>query len=313
MQRKIAVLLGGKSAEREISLKTGEAVYQALIDLGYAAKKIDAAGPVISQLEDYQPDVVFIALHGKFGEDGTIQGVVETLGYPYTGCGVLASALAMDKIYTKKILTYDGIPTAKFLTVTPSDISEDDLPNLFSKIKEYIGFPLVVKAPTQGSTIGIYFISKEEELLEGIKNAFTYDPVIMIEKFIVGTEVTVSVLGNNKPFALPSLEIISKTGRYDYEAKYTKGLSEHIIPARIPKETDLLISELAVKTYKTIGCRGFARVDFIIDENQQPFVLEINTIPGMTETSLLPDAARAIGIEFPQLVEKIINFALGIE
>jgi len=313
MHRKVAVLLGGKSAEREISLKTGEAVYQALLELGYTAIKIDTAGPVISQLNDFQPDVVFIALHGKYGEDGTIQGVVETLGYPYTGCGVLASALAMDKIYTKKILVYDGIPTAKFMTVAQNDIAFENLPNFYNKVKEEIGYPLVVKAPTQGSTIGIYFISKEEELLESIKNAFTYDPVIMIEKFIEGTEVTVSVLGNEKPFALPSLEIISKTGRYDYKAKYTKGLSEHIIPARVPKETDQLISELAVKTYKAIGCRGFARVDFIVDKNLQPFVLEINTIPGMTETSLLPDAARAVGIEFPQLVEKIVNLALGIE
>jgi len=313
MQRKVAVLLGGKSAEREISLKTGEAVYQALLSLGYSATKIDAAGQVVSQLKEYQPDVVFIALHGKFGEDGTIQGVVETLGFPYTGCGVLASALAMNKIYTKKILAYDGIPTAKFITVNQNDIKPENLPDLFKEIKEYIGYPLVVKAPTQGSTIGIYFINNEEELLDGIKNAFTYDPIIMIEKFIEGTEVTVSVLGNERPFALPSLEIISKTGRYDYEAKYTKGLSEHIIPARIPKETDNLISELAVKTYTTIGCKGFARVDFIVDKELQPFVLEINTIPGMTETSLIPDAARAIGLSFPQLVEKIINLALGIE
>lgn len=313
MQRKVAVLLGGKSAEREISLKTGEAVYKALINLGYSAKKIDAAGPVISQLKEYQPDVVFIALHGKYGEDGTIQGVVETLGFPYTGCGVLASALAMNKIYTKKILAYDGIPTADFMTVAREDISQDNIPKLLAKVREKIGYPLVVKAPTQGSSIGIYFISKEDELLEAIKNAFTYDPVIMIEKFIAGTEVTISVLGNEQPFALPSLEIISKTGRYDYEAKYTKGLSEFIIPARIPEETDQLISQLAVKTYQTIGCQGFARVDFIIDENNQPFVLEINTIPGMTETSLLPYAARAIGIEFPQLVEKIVNFALDLE
>ena len=172
---------------------------------------------------------------------------------------------------------------------------------------------MVVKAPTQGSTIGIYFINKEDELLQAIHNAFEYDPVIMVEKFIKGTEVTISVLGNEKPFALPSLEIISKTGRYDYKAKYTKGLSEHIIPARIPQDTEQLIHKIAIQTYQTIGCRGFARVDFIVDEQQQPFVLEINTIPGMTETSLLPDAARAMGIEFPQLVERIIQLALGNE
>jgi D-alanine-D-alanine ligase len=313
MGRKVAVLLGGKSEEREISLKTGEAVYQALINLGYSAKKIDAAGPVINQLKEYKPDVVFIALHGKYGEDGTIQGVIETLGFLYTGCGILASALAMNKIYTKKILAYDGIPTADFMTVTSEDISQDRISDLLVQIREKIGYPLVVKAPTLGSSIGIYFISKEDELLEGIKNAFTYDPVILIEKFIVGTEVTISVLGNEQPFALPSLEIVSKTGRYDYEAKYTKGLSEFIIPARIPKDTDRIIGQLAVKTYQTIGCRGFARVDFIIGENHQPFVLEINTIPGMTETSLMPAAARAFGIEFPQLVEKFVNLALDLE
>jgi D-alanine-D-alanine ligase len=217
----------------------------------------------------------------------------------------------MNKIYTKKILRYEGIPTADFLTISAGEFKNKETSELLNLIRTKLGYPVVVKAPTQGSTIGIYFVKKEEELLEAINNAFAYDSVIMAEKFIVGTEVTISVLGNEQPFALPSLEIISKTGVYDYQAKYTVGLSEHIIPARVPAEVQEKLSSIAVESYKAIGCRGFARVDFIVGENGQPYVLEINTIPGMTETSLLPDAAKAAGIEFPDLVEMIIN--LGME
>ncbi|WP_227766398.1 D-alanine--D-alanine ligase [Zhaonella formicivorans] len=311
MRKKVAVLLGGRSAERQVSLKTGEAVYQALLSKGYEALKIDATGPIVEELNNFKPDIVFIALHGRYGEDGTIQGLLETLDIPYTGCGVLASALAMNKIYTKKILRYEGIPTADFLTISAGEFKNKETSELLNLIRTKLGYPVVVKAPTQGSTIGIYFVKKEEELLEAINNAFAYDSVIMAEKFIVGTEVTISVLGNEQPFALPSLEIISKTGVYDYQAKYTVGLSEHIIPARVPAEVQEKLSSIAVESYKAIGCRGFARVDFIVGENGQPYVLEINTIPGMTETSLLPDAAKAAGIEFPDLVEMIIN--LGME
>lgn len=316
MPKKVAVLLGGKSAEREVSLKTGEAVYNALISKGYNAIKIDAAlqaEVLVGELFKFKPDIVFIALHGKYGEDGVIQGMLEALGIPYTGCGVLASSLAMNKIYTKKILFYEGIPTAEFLEIPRQDLESQGLDSILEKIIERLGFPVVIKAPTQGSTIGVYFVHKEEELPQAINGAFQYDSTIMAEKYISGTEITVSVLGNDNPFALPTLEIVSKTGVYDYEAKYTVGLSEHIIPARVSPECRKHVADLAIRTYKAIGCRGFARVDFIVDSNEKPYVLEVNTIPGMTETSLLPDAARAANIDFPDLVELIINYGLGIE
>lgn len=313
MQRKIAVLLGGKSAEREISFKTGEAVYQALISKGYEAVKIDAAENIIADLSVHKPDLVFIALHGKYGEDGVMQGLLETLGIPYTGCGVLASALAINKIYTKKILRYENIPTADFMTLTQQDIYNNASSYLLALVEDKLAFPLVVKAPTQGSTIGIYFVHKGDDLHSALEAASQYDSTVLLEKFIKGTEVTISVLGNEHPLALPSLEIISKTGVYDYQAKYTVGLSEHIIPARLPAYTNQRLAELAIQTYQAIGCKGFARVDFIVDEELKPYVLEINTIPGMTETSLLPDAARAAGLEFPELVELIVNLALGVE
>lgn len=316
MKKKVAVLLGGKSAEREISLKTGEAVYKALTEKGYHAIKIDAAvAPevLVGNLIEFKPDLVFIALHGKYGEDGVIQGMLEALGIPYTGCGVLASSLAMNKIYTKKILCYEGIPTADFLEISKQDLTKEGMDSITNKISERLGYPVVIKAPTQGSTIGVYFVHRKEEVPPAIEGAFQYDPIIMAEKFITGTEITVSVLGNEEPFALPTLEIVSKTGVYDYEAKYTVGLSEHIIPARVTPECRKLVSDLALKTYKALDCKGFARVDFIVDADEKPYVLEINTIPGMTETSLLPDAAKAADIEFPDLVELIVNYGLGIE
>ncbi|MDS1030940.1 D-alanine--D-alanine ligase [Bacillota bacterium LX-D] len=313
MLKKIAVLYGGKSSEREISIKTGEAVYRALIAKGYEAFKIDASGSIIEELYRIKPDLVFIALHGKFGEDGTIQGMLEILGIPYTGCDVLTSSLAMNKIYTKKILCYEGIPTANFVTISPTEISQKGMDFSIQKVKSQLQFPVVVKAPTQGSTIGIYFVKDEQELAEAINKALQYDPVILIEKLIQGMEVTVSIIGNNYPFPLPLIEIVSKTGVYDYDAKYTVGLSEHIIPARLSKELEKKVTNLALKTYKTIGCRGFSRIDFIIDQNDQPYVLEVNTIPGMTETSLLPDAAKAAGINFPDLIQMIVNLGLGRE
>nr|WP_238134175.1 D-alanine--D-alanine ligase [Calderihabitans maritimus] len=306
----MAVLLGGLSAEREVSLKTGEAVYEALKSKGYNAVKVDVDRQVVEKLKKINPDVAFIALHGKFGEDGTVQGVLEMLGIPYTGSGVLASAVAMNKIATKKILCFEKIPTPPFMVVDSIMREKLDEKTLQKQIISKINLPLVIKAPSQGSTIGVYFVKKEEELLPSLKEAFRFDEEILIERFIEGTEVTASVLGNKDLIALPLIEIVSHTGVYDYEAKYTPGLSEHIIPARIPPETDLAVKNLALKTYRTIGCRGLARVDFIIDRQGKPYVLEVNTIPGMTATSLFPDAARAAGIEFPDLIHKLVELAL---
>ncbi|KAF1084664.1 D-alanine--D-alanine ligase B [Sporotomaculum syntrophicum] len=308
MSPKIGVLLGGRSAEREVSLRTGEAVYQALQAIGYDAVKIDVDKRITENLKRQNIDLAFIALHGKYGEDGTIQGLLEMLDIPYTGSKVLASAIAINKITTKKILLYEGLPTPEFFTITRSEyINTAD--NISAKIMS-MGLPVVIKAPTQGSTIGTSFVHLQDEIRGAIEHAFQYDPTIMVEKMIDGIEITASVLGNETPEVLPLIEIFSTTGVYDYTAKYTVGLSNHIIPPRLPDSVQQTIKDLAYKTYLAIGCRGLSRVDFMVDQNGQPYILEVNTIPGMTETSLFPDAARAAGIDFETLVAKVVELAM---
>lgn len=310
--KKIAVLYGGKSAEREISLKTGKAVSIALLELGYSVHTIDTGSDFLEKLTTFNPDLVFIALHGQYGEDGTIQGLLEILGYPYTGCNVLTSSLTINKIFTKRLLKEANIPTPMF-----SVIREKDYVNNASKINSNLlkkfEFPIVIKAPNQGSTIGIFFAREESELQPMIMEAFKFEKEILIEQFITGREVTVAIMGNDNIKVLPIIEIVSHTGVYDYEAKYTKGLSDHIIPARLSQEVTELVKKLAAKSYLNFGCRGFSRVDFIIEDDINPFVLEINTIPGMTETSLFPDAAQSAGISFNELIDKITKYALNEE
>ncbi len=307
--KKIAVLLGGKSAEREISLKTGNAIINALINLGYTVKGIDTATDFIDELKVFNPDLVFIALHGPLGEDGTIQGLMEILGYPYTGCGVLSSALAMNKIYTKRLLKEANIPTARFIVIRENEFINDK-EKIINHITNNFDFPFVIKAPSQGSTIGIYFVKEKDDIVKMLKEAFTFEKEILIEEFIKGREVTVAIMGNDNLEVLPIVEIVSHTGVYDFKAKYTKGLSDHIIPARLPKDVSNTVAKLAEKTYRILGCRGFSRVDFIVENDSNPYVLEVNTIPGMTETSLFPDAALNAGISFEQLIEKFIQYAL---
>ena len=307
---KIGVLCGGISSEREISLRTGEAIYKALLKKGYNAVKIDVDRNIAEVLKKEKIDFAFIALHGKYGEDGTIQGLLEIMDIPYTGSGVLTSSLAIDKIMTKKILTTEEIPTPGFITINSSDFKNVEA--ISETILQKLNLPLVLKAPREGSTLGIEFVFKREELLRAIEKVLQFDRQILVEEFIEGVEITASVLGNDDPIVLPLIEIVSKTGFYDFEAKYTPGLSDHIIPPRINEQLIQKISNLALKTYKVLGCQGFARVDFMVDrQNEEAYVLEVNTIPGMTATSLFPDAARAYGIGFEELVEKI--FKLGLE
>ena len=307
--KKIGVLLGGRSAEREVSLRTGEAVYKALQATGYNAVKIDVDHNIAENLKSQNIDLAFIALHGKYGEDGTIQGLLEMLDIPYTGSKVLASAIAINKIATKKILLCEGLPTPQFFTLTRKEYSNDTAGNSCAAIIS-LGLPVVVKAPTQGSTIGISFVHRQEEISGAIEQAFQYDPTILVEKMVDGIEVTASVLGNETPEVLPLIEILTTTGVYDYTTKYTQGLSRHIIPPRLPDGVQQKIKDLAYKTYLAIGCRGLSRVDFMIDQAGRPYILEVNTIPGMTETSLFPDAARAAGITFEKLVGKVVELAI---
>ncbi len=310
MTLKIGVLMGGRSSERDVSLRTGDAIHSALKVKGYNAVKIDVGFDIVERIKEAGIDLAFLALHGRYGEDGTIQGMLEMLNIPYTGSGVLASALAMDKIATKKMLLFEGLPTPRFKTISKLGTMTNSLENICGQLAQEMGLPLVIKAPTQGSTIGISFVRQEEELVKAFELAFKYDPAALVEEFIEGIELTASVLGNDNPAALPLIEIVSATGVYDYEAKYTAGMSDHIIPPRISPEGQDKVKSLAVSAYKAIGCRGLARVDFIIDHSGAPYILEINTLPGMTATSLFPDAARAAGIEFPELVETLVRLAL---
>ncbi|MDI6689951.1 MAG: D-alanine--D-alanine ligase [Actinomycetota bacterium] len=306
---KVAVLMGGRSAEREISIMTGEEIYKALVQKGYPAVKVYLDENVVENLKRERVDVVFIALHGRYGEDGTVQGMLEILGLPYTGSGVLASALGINKIMAKRIFKASGVNTADFCTISQEEYKKDPA-SVREKLIGEISFPMVIKPAREGSTIGLSVVQKADQLHAALQDAFGYDEQLLVEKFIEGTEVTVGILGDKDPEALPTLEVISKKGIYDYQAKYTPGMSEHIIPARIPPEHQRAVQEMALKAHKALGCRGFSRVDTIVTREGIPYILEVNTIPGMTSLSLFPDAARAAGIPFPDLVSKIVEMAL---
>ncbi|MGI5866322.1 MAG: D-alanine--D-alanine ligase family protein [Syntrophaceticus schinkii] len=305
--QKVAVLMGGRSSEREISIKTGKQISQALRGEGYEVKEIDPAGALVKDLKDFQPDVVFIALHGKYGEDGTIQGLLELLGFPYTGPGVLSSALCMDKVIAKKVMCYEGIPTPSFQVIT-EQLDDGAMENL---IKE-LGLPLVVKPSKQGSAIGVSIVRKTGELEKALTEALKYDQAVLVEEYIDGTELTAAVLGTNNPRVLPLIEIVSETEFYDFTAKYSPGMSHHIIPARISPEAARKVEELALRTYRAMDCRQLSRVDFMLNSEGEPFVLETNTIPGMTETSLFPESAKAAGISFTELVSLLADEAFEL-
>lgn len=305
MKKRVAVLMGGRSEEREISLLSGEQVYNALQERDYDAVKVQMDEEIIENLKRIKPDVVFIALHGRFGEDGTIQGLLEVFGFPYTGSGVMASSIAMNKVMTKQVIRAANISTPPFFVLN----NNSDQENKHKIFLKEIGLPVVVKPSCEGSTIGISIVRDEQEIASAIELAFSFSGEIIIEKFVKGKEITVGILGN-KPVALPTLEIVIETDSYDYETKYTDGLSKHIIPARITKEQQEQAKAAALAAHNAVGCEGYSRVDFIVDNKGIPQMLEINTLPGMTKLSLYPDAARAAGFEFPDLVSEIVELAL---
>ena len=287
--------MGGLSAEREVSLRTGEAVLQSLKKLGYDAFAIDAGRDLPSRLTWQQASKVFIALHGRYGEDGTVQGLLEIMQLPYTGSGVLASSMAMDKVVTKKLLVYHNQPTPAFVAGTAADLESGlvtDCPPL----------PVVVKPAREGSTIGISLVHKEEELHAAFDAPLRHDDLVLVEQFIAGREVTVGVLDGE---ALPIIEVVPESGFYDYQAKYTAGCTEYLLPAPLDEKLYADLQQAAVEVFHILGCSGAARIDFMIRDHEF-FCLEANTIPGMTETSLLPKAAAAAGISFDQLVERIL-------
>lgn len=304
---KVVLLKGGKSDEREISLKSGAACAAALREEGFDVVEIDPAqSDALQQIIDAQPTVVFLALHGKGGEDGCIQGVCELLEVPYTGSDVLASALAMDKGRSKIMYDSIGLKTAPWVIVRSGDTPDA------GEIIEKLGEKVVVKAARGGSSIGTYIVEGEIELTEAIHNALEFDNEVVVESFIPGTETTVAVLGNAQPEALPVIEIVPQgdSTSYDFTAKYAAGGSKHIIPARLDDRTTAACQAAALRAHEVLGCKGVSRTDIMVDETGECWVIETNTLPGMTSTSLLPDTAGTVGISFGALCRILIELAL---
>ncbi len=301
----VAILAGGLSGEREISLASGKGAQKALTEAGFKVTVLDPANKDdLKTLIDTDFDVAFLCLHGRKGEDGVIQGFLETIGLPYTGSGVLSSALAMDKNEAKAIYERAQIKTPCSITLLkdePYDINE---------IIEKVGDHCVVKAATEGSSLGIFIVEGAEELGKAIVDVFDYDKAALVESYVGGMELTVAVLGSEDAYALPIIEIIPQNDSYDFESKYTLGGAQHICPARLSESDSNEIKELAVRAHKALGCSGISRSDFILDDEGNAWILETNTIPGMTETSLLPDAAKAMGLSFPEVCTLLIQDAL---
>jgi D-alanine-D-alanine ligase len=311
-EKKIGVLMGGSSAEREVSLKSGAAVYNSLRALKYNVVAIDAGEDLCAVLKKQKIDLAFIALHGGHGENGAVQGMLEIMGVPYTGSGVLASALAMDKEASKKVFVYHNVPTPPFKIVTREVLkargknSGDRAVSSLSAHRSLPDFkmPWVIKPATEGSSVGVEIVRDKEGLRGALKKAFAYGEKTVVEKYIKGKEVQIGIL-NDK--VLGGVEVRPSLEFYNYEAKYTAGLTEYIFPPRLSRKVYNHASNTALAAHKALGCSGATRVDLIITAEGDTFVLEVNTIPGMTETSLLPKIAKNAGLGFGELLEKILG------
>lgn len=290
--KKIGVLMGGRSSEREISLKSGNAVLKGLLRKGYNAVGIDAGTDLAYVLKKKKIEVAFIALHGRWGEDGTVQGLLEVLGIPYTGSGVLGSSISLDKIMMKYILNGLKLPTPAYAICNSLTIPEFPL-------------PFIVKPANEGSTIGMSIVRKEDEAVRAVECALKYDRNVLLEEYIEGSEITVAVVNGE---VLPAIQVRPLKGFYDFESKYTKGMTEYVIPAHITKSIDKKARDIAIKVYRSFTLSGCARIDMIVSKNI-PLVIDINTSPGMTETSLVPKAWAYLNRTFDELVEKIIEGA----
>jgi len=304
-ETKVLLLKGGTSGEREISLSSAEGVAAALRVCGFPVTEVDTGRDgYLHAIADADADVVFICLHGKCGEDGTVQGLCELMGKPFVGPGVLASALAMDKSRAKVFYIASGLPTPNSVTL------HRGVPYSIDEIIAAVGEKSVVKPATEGSALGVSIAHSPEELDDAISAALAIDEVALVERFVEGVEVTVAVLGNDHPEALPVIEIVPKNEFYDFESKYAEGGAQHICPARISPEQTEACQRIAVTAHKVLGCRGVSRSDLIIDASGTCWLLETNTIPGMTKTSLLPDAANTVGVGYPQLCRLLVEYAL---
>ncbi len=310
MKPRIAVLMGGRSLERDVSLRSGRRIERALVERGYPVIALDVDETLVPNLLSEKPDLVYIALHGKDGEDGTIQELLEILGIPYTGPGPMASLIGFNKVLSKELFLTSGIPTPRYFTVSSSTLEEMGASKLLPLAWEKLGGPLVVKPCAQGSALGVSVANKLEDLPEALVTALGYDDRVLLESFVKGREVAISIIDDGEPQALPAVEVIPRSGFFDFDARYTPGMTDYFVPARLSPEVAAEVERLALDTHRLLHCKELSRVDMIIGEDDTPYVLELNISPGMTETSLLPIAAEAAGISFPDLVERLVSLAL---
>jgi D-alanine-D-alanine ligase len=307
MALKLAVLRGGRSAEREVSLRSGAQVEAALSNLGHEVTAVDLDANTWDTLRDGGFACVFNALHGRLGEDGAVQGMLELLGIPYTGSGILASALCMDKSRANSVMAGAGLHIPDFEEL---EVQDGVAVDVVERLTGRYGLPLVVKPVREGSTIGLTIAADIDAAASALVLAARYDRRVLVQRFQAGTEITVGVLATPDVQVLPTLEIVSDNPTYDYDAKYTAGKSHHIIPARISERAQATAADAAGRAFVLLGCAGMARVDIIVDAKGTPWVLEVNTVPGLTELSLLPDAARAAGIAFDQMCKRLVDHAI---
>ncbi|MBI5026911.1 MAG: D-alanine--D-alanine ligase [Nitrospirae bacterium] len=306
--KRIGVLMGGLSSERDISIRSGLAVYQALQELGYNTVPVDVGKDIMTLLKKEKIKVAFLALHGGMGEDGAIQGMLEVIGIPYTGSGILASALAMDKEASKKIFMYHGLKVPPFVVISRESSVVKKGKAIGYRLPTFdFPMPWVVKPAVEGSSVGVSIAKDETGLEAAVEKAFSFGPRTIIEKFIDGKEVHIGILGNR---VLGGVEVRPSLEFYSYEAKYTSGLTEYIIPPELDSNVYERAKDAGLLAHRALGCSGGTRVDLRIDEKGDPYVLEVNTLPGMTATSLLPKIAQSAGLNFKQLVEEILRLAL---
>jgi D-alanine-D-alanine ligase len=310
---RVAVLKGGRSLERQVSLRSGARVEDALGRLGHEVVPVDAGADLIRRVRGAEPDAAFIAMHGRDGEDGTVQELLEILDIPYTGSGVLASTRAADKVLAKHLLTEAGIPTPEFFAFNETAFRELGAAEALPAIEERLEFPIVVKPASQGSALGIKFARTAADVPGALVAAFSYDSRVLLERYVAGRDLAVSVLdGPDGPQPLPVVEAVpQEEDFYDFESRYEIGRTSFVCPAELPGEASERAQEIALGTYDLLGCSGFARIDLMLDGAGELFVLEANSVPGLTETSLLPQAAEAAGIGFDELVGRILELALA--
>jgi D-alanine-D-alanine ligase len=311
---KVAVLKGGRSLERNVSLRSGAHAQEALARLGHEVIAIDADAQLVARLREAKPDAVLIALHGPDGEDGTMQALLELVGVPYTGSRPAACICATDKVLAKHLMQNAGIPTPEFHSLRETSIKELGAADALTALEPAPGFPLVVKPASQGSALGVKFARNAQELPSALVGAFSYDRKVLIERYVKGRDLAVSVLdGPAGPVALPVVEAVPREEDfYDYESRYEIGMTTFVCPAELSDDTTARAQELALAVYRLLGCRGVARVDLMLDDaSDELWVLETNVIPGMTETSLLPQAADAAGISFDELIARLLDSAFA--